>query len=113
MRILIDEMNDEWDTLLADQGYDARSVKKLRRQGHDLADDLDVIKYAQANGMILITKDKRCSRRCEMLEVPCILLDDVKLFRVLLEELRRRAPISPRTCESRAYPWPGPANHYI
>lgn len=88
MKVLVDEMDDGWDDKLSLAGYEAESVRKLRMQGHPLADDYSVIKYAQKNDMTLITRDKRCGKNCEVAGVRCILLDNDELFKIVLERLK-------------------------
>ena len=69
-------------------GYDAYSIKKLNRQGHNLErDDDSMVNYARENGMILVTQDKKCGKNCKAAGIPCILLDDDDLFKVILMKL--------------------------
>ena len=90
MRILLDEMLDIWHDRLRLRKYDVSSVARLRKQDCDLPNDPTVIAYARDNDMVLVTKDNRCGRDCEAAGVPCILLDDEELFRVLLAKLEAR-----------------------
>ena len=87
MKVLIDEMDDGWDDSLRILGYDAYSVKKLRAQGHTLGDDNSVISYARENGMILVTRDNKSGSNCKKAGIPCILLDNDELFRLVREKL--------------------------
>ena len=89
MKILVDEMLDGWDLKLQQLGYDAHSMKKIKGE-HGLNDDNSMIGYARENDMILITKDTRCGRDCWAVDVPCILLDDAKIFKMCLSELNER-----------------------
>jgi uncharacterized protein with PIN domain len=86
MKVLVDEMLDGWDLKLQHMGHDAHSMKKIKAQ-HDLDDDNSMIGYALKNDMVLVTKDTGCGRNCEAVGVRCILLDDVKIFKMCLEEL--------------------------
>ena len=86
MKVLVDEMLDGWDLKLQQLGYDARSMKKIKGE-HGLNDDNSMIGYARENGIILVTKDTVCSRNCEAVGVQCILLDDVKIFKMCVAEL--------------------------
>ena len=87
MRILLDEMCDNWHDRLRLRKHYVSSVVRLRRQNCDLPDDPAVIAYARDNDMVLVTMDNRCGRDCEAADVPCILLDDEKIFRMLLVKL--------------------------
>ena len=88
MKILVDEMDDGMDERLIELGYDAYSVKKLRNEGQKLHTDYSVINYAKENGMILITRDTESGQACEENNLPCILLDNDEIFKIVTEKLR-------------------------
>ena len=88
MKILIDEMDDGMDDRLIQLGYDAYSVKKLRIEGKKLHTDYSVISYAKENGMILITRDTESGQACEENDLPCILLDNNEIFKIVTEKLK-------------------------
>jgi|TARA_B110000014_G_scaffold186337_1_gene135287 predicted nuclease of predicted toxin-antitoxin system len=89
MKILIDEMDDGMDDRLIQLGYDAYSVKKLRVEGKKLHTDYSVINYAKENGMILVTRDTESGQACEENNLPCILLDNDEIFKIVTEKLRK------------------------
>ena len=88
MKILIDEMDDGMDERLIQLGYDAYSVKKLRIEGKKLHTDYSVINYAKENEMILITRDTESGQACEENDLPCILLDNNEIFKIVTEKLK-------------------------
>ncbi|MGQ0771867.1 MAG: DUF5615 family PIN-like protein [Nitrososphaerota archaeon] len=88
MKILVDEMDDGWDEKLRGLGYDAYSVKKLLTEGKKLHTDYSVINYAKENDMILITRDTESGQACAENNLPCILLDNNEIFRIIVEKLR-------------------------
>ena len=88
MKILIDEMDDGMDERLIQLGYDAYSVKKLRVEGKKLHTDYSVINYAKENKMILITRDTESGQACEENSLPCILLDNNEIFKIVTEKLK-------------------------
>ena len=88
VKILVDEMDDGMDERLIELGYDAYSVKKLRNEGQKLHTDYSVINYAKENGMILITRDTESGQACEENNLPCILLDNDEIFKIVTEKLR-------------------------
>ena len=88
MKILIDEMDDGMDDRLIQLGYDAYSVKKLRVEGKKLHTDYSVINYAKENGMILVTRDTESGQACEENDLPCILLDNNEIFKIVTEKLK-------------------------
>lgn len=88
MKILVDEMDDGWDEKLKSLGYDAYSVKKLITEGKKLHTDYSVINYARENDMILITRDTESGQACIENNLPCILLDNNEIFKIILEKLK-------------------------
>lgn len=88
MKILIDEMDDGWDEKLNDLGYEAYSVKKLILEGKKLHTDYSVINYAKENNMVLITRDTESGQACQENNIPCILLDNNEIFKIILEKLK-------------------------
>ncbi len=89
MKILVDENLDGMDERLKEQGYDAYSVRKLRMEGKKLASDPSVIRYAQENDMIIVTKDTEFRKASEENDFPLILLDDEEILKVIVEKLKK------------------------
>ena len=87
VKILIDEMDDGMDEKLSSIGYDAYSVKKLRTQGFKLHADYSVINYAKENKMILVTRDTESGQACDENSIPCILLDNNEIIKIVTEKL--------------------------
>lgn len=87
MKVLVDEMYDGMDVRLKEFGYEAFSVKKLIIEGKKLASDYSVIRYAEENGMVVITEDIEIGKACKENRIPCVLLDTDALFKIILEEL--------------------------
>jgi len=87
LKILVDEMDDGMDVRLNGMGYDAHSVKKLRAEGLKLHTDYSVINYAKENSMILITRDTESGEACDENGIPCILLDNNEIFKIVTEKL--------------------------
>ena len=88
-KILIDEMDDGMDEKLRELGYDAFSVKKLRTDGKKLHTDYSVISYAKEHNMILITRDTESGQACEENGLPCVLLDNNEIFKIVLDKLKQ------------------------
>jgi len=87
MKILVDEMYDGIDTKLKEFGYEAYSVKKLITEGKKLTSDYSVIKYADENGMVMVTEDTEVGKACKENNIRCVLLDTETIFKIILEEL--------------------------
>ena len=88
-KILIDEMDDGMDDRLKQLGFDAYSVKKLLQEGKKLRTDYSIINYAKENNMILITRDTESGQACQENNLPCILLDNEEIFKIVLEKLKK------------------------
>ncbi|HEY8110184.1 MAG: DUF5615 family PIN-like protein [Nitrososphaerales archaeon] len=88
MKILVDEMDDGMDEKLRNLGYDAYSVKKLLTEGKKLRTDYSIINYARENQMILVTRDTESGQACAENNLPCILLDNNEIFKIVVEKLK-------------------------
>jgi len=87
-KILIDEMDDGMDERLNSIGFVAYSIKKLRAEGKKLHSDYSVINFAKENGMILVTRDTESGQACHENNLPCILLDNDEIFKIVIEKLK-------------------------
>ena len=87
VKILVDEMDDGMDEKLISLGHDAQSVKKLRMDGQKLHTDYSIINYSKENCMILVTRDTESGQACEENNIPCILLDNNEIFKIVVEKL--------------------------
>ena len=83
-KILIDEMDDGMDEKLNSMGFDAYSVKKLRGDGKKLHTDYSIINYAKENNMILVTRDTESGQACMENNLPCILLDNNEILKIVV-----------------------------
>ncbi|MCE2505089.1 MAG: DUF5615 family PIN-like protein [Nitrosopumilaceae archaeon] len=88
MKILVDENLDGMDDRLKEYGYDAYSVRKLNMAGEKLGSDFSIIKYAQENNLIIVTKDKEFRKASEENDFPLILLDDEEILKVIIQKLK-------------------------
>jgi len=87
-KILVDEMDDGMDEKLNDLGFEAFSVKKLLTEGKNLRSDYSIINYAKENEMILVTRDTESGQACQENNLPCILLDNDEIFKIVVEKLK-------------------------
>jgi len=87
-KILIDEMDDGMDEKLNSMGFEAYSVKKLRSEGKKLHTDYSIINYAKENNMILVTRDTEIGQACMENNLPCILLDNNEILKIVVESLK-------------------------
>ena len=93
MKFLIDQNADFFSNELKKLHYEVEYVTELRKQDEKFRNDLNVMKYAEINKMILITKDRENGQACKDGNIPCIWLSDEILFEKLvlprLEELEK------------------------
>jgi predicted nuclease of predicted toxin-antitoxin system len=87
-KILVDEMDDGMDEKLIELGYEAFSVKKLLNKGLKLRTDYSIINYARENDMLLVTRDTESGQACAENNLPCILLDNDEIFKIVVEKLK-------------------------
>jgi predicted nuclease of predicted toxin-antitoxin system len=88
VKILVDEMDDGMDEKLNALGFEAFSVKKLLTEGKNLRTDYSIINYAKENEMILVTRDTESGQACQENNLPCILLDNDEIFKIVVEKLK-------------------------
>ncbi len=88
VKILVDEMDDGMDEKLNALGFEALSVKKLLTDGKNLRTDYSIINYAKENEMILVTRDTESGQACQENNLPCILLDNDEIFKIVVEKLK-------------------------
>ena len=88
VKILVDEMDDGMDEKLNELGFEAYSVKKLLTEGRNLRTDYSIINYAKENEMILVTRDTESGQACQENDLPCILLDNEEIFKIVVEKLK-------------------------
>jgi len=87
-KIIVDEMDDGMDEKLNDLGFEAYSVKKLLTNGKNIRTDYSIINYAKENEMILVTRDTEIGQACQENNLPCILLDNEEIFKIVVEKLK-------------------------
>jgi len=88
VKVLLDQMYDGYDLKLKESGYETYSVKKLISEGRKLESDYSVIKYADENGMVIVTNDTEMSDACKENKIPHVFLND-KTLSIMLEELAK------------------------
>lgn len=88
LKILVDEMDDGMDEKLNALGFEAYSVKKLLTQGKKIQTDYSIINYAKENEMILVSRDTEVGHACKENNLPCILLDNDEIFKIVVEKLK-------------------------
>ncbi len=81
-------MDDGMDEKLNELGFEAYSVKKLLAEGRNLRSDYSIINYAKENEMILVTRDTESGQACQENNLPCILLDNEEIFKIVVEKLK-------------------------
>src|SRR4051794_10485066 len=76
MKILVDQMYQNIFLELERLNYDVESVDILIREGKKLKSDYSILKYAELNNMILITRDGQNVRGCDENDILCIALGE-------------------------------------
>ena len=84
MKFLLDEHAEGYDEKLISLGHEVEYVKKLREKDFKFRNDLNLMKYAEINKIILITKDKENGQACEDNDIPCIWISDDKIFEKII-----------------------------
>lgn len=87
MKILVDQMYQNIYTTLAKIGYDVTSVDNLVAEGKPMKSDYSILKYAEKNRMVLITRDGQNKRGCEENGIPCVSLGENPDIKNVIAEL--------------------------
>ena len=69
--------------------YTRVSSQKQVTQGSGLeSQHAACLAYAKENNMILITRDTESGQACEENDLPCVLLDNDEIFKIVIEKLK-------------------------
>lgn len=94
MKFLIDQNADFFGKELQKRDHQTEYVTKLRVEDPKFGHDYNIIKYAEANKMVLVTKDGENGKACRDNNIPCIWLSDEEVFEKMvlpgLDELAGR-----------------------
>lgn len=80
MKFLLDENCAGFDKKLLQLGHQIEYVTDLRKKDEKFRNDFNVIIFAKENNMVLITKDKEPGKACKDNNIPCIWLNDDRIF---------------------------------
>lgn len=80
MKFLLDEQSEGYDKKLLHLGHQVEYVKKLKEKDIRFRNDQNVVDYARDNKLILITKDTKPGQACEDNNIPCIWINDDRIF---------------------------------
>jgi len=89
VKLLVDEMYDGLDEKLKELGYEAYSVKKLKKEGKKMETDFSVISHAQKDGLTLVTQDGENIKGCRENSLPLIAIDIDDVLKIVLEKLKK------------------------
>lgn len=88
MKFLIDQNADFFGNQLEKRGHEVEYVTKLREKDPKFRNDHNLLKHAEDNKMVLITKDGENGQACLDNNIRCIWLSDEVLFeKLVLPEL--------------------------
>ena len=85
MKFLIDQNADFFGNELKKLHYEVEYVTELRKQDEKFRNDHNVMRYAEINKMILITKDRENGQACQDNNIPCIWVTDAKIFEKIIQ----------------------------
>ena len=87
--LLVDEMYGGLAEKLKGLGYDAVYVKELQAQGKKAQHDYSIIKRAEEEKMVIVTRDKEMCDGCVEEGVPCICLGENPTAEDVVTELNK------------------------
>lgn len=86
LKVLVDEMFDGTDEKLRSHSYEAYSVKKLREKGEKPQSDYSILKYVEANDMVLVTENNENIDACKENGIRVISMVRMKLLKTLCQK---------------------------
>ena len=87
MRLLLDEMYAGLKEYFETLGYEVLTAQEA---GLKSAKDKDVVKYAGAHGLILVTQDQKPAELADLTGVKYVLISNAKIAKIADEEIKTK-----------------------
>lgn len=89
LKILVDQMYQNIYLRLKERGYDAYSVDLLIVEGKPMKSDYSILKYAEQNKMVIITRDGQNRIACKENNIACISLGENPDIDAVIAEIEK------------------------
>ena len=86
MKILLDEMYTGLGEILESMGYDVLTVPEV---GLNAKRDVDVVRYAKANNLVLVTQDSLTSEIAEANQIDYVIVRPNDIASVIDQKLKK------------------------
>ena len=86
LKILLDENVTGLNEFLELLGREVLTIEDINLTS---AKDPEVVKYASENNLLTITKDRKFAKLAKLKDVPCILIDDQLIAKMLNQEINK------------------------
>ena len=87
MRLLLDEMYAGLKEYFETLGYEVLTAQEA---GLKSAKDKDVVKYAGAHGLILVTQDQKPAELAELTGVKYVMISNAKIAKIAGAEIKEK-----------------------
>ncbi len=87
MRLLLDEMYAGLKEYFETLGYEVLTAQEA---GLKSAKDKDVVKYAGAHGLILVTQDQKPAELAELTGVKYVMISNAKIAKIADAEIKEK-----------------------
>ena len=92
-KLLLDEMYAGLKEYFETLGWKVQTAQDAGLRG---ASDKDIVEYARAHDMLLVTQDQKPAELAEMVGVKCVLISNAMIAKIADERIREKYTISTR-----------------
>ena len=87
MKLLLDEMYAGLKEYFETLGWEVQTAQDVGLRG---ASDRDVVEYARAHDVLLITQDQKPAELAELVGVKCVLISNAMIAKIADERIREK-----------------------
>ena len=87
MKLLLDEMYAGLKEYFETLGWEVQTAQDAGLRG---ASDRDVVEYARAHDMLLVTQDQKPAELAELVGVKCVLISNAMIAKIADERIREK-----------------------
>jgi predicted nuclease of predicted toxin-antitoxin system len=91
MKLLLDEMYAGLKEYFETLGWEVQTAQDAGLRG---ASDKDIVEYARAHDMLLVTQDQKPAELAELVGVKCVLISNAMIAKIADERIREKYMIS-------------------
>ena len=87
LRLLLDEMFAGLKEYFETLGWEVQTAQDVGLRG---ASDKDIVEYARAHNLLLVTQDQKPAELAELVGVKCVLISNAMIAKIADERIREK-----------------------